>query len=541
MAYPEPEMALMPSLPRRWRVRRWFWFALGAAGAFVLVLGALALAASIPFSSETLRQRVIATLSDRLDSDVELTAMRLRLLPRFHAEGVGLTLRRKDEPDLPPLISIKTLTVDASLSGLLRKHVSHVTVHGLEIQVRSGDRERRDRQVETSHMPRAASSIERGARDVVIDTLMSSDARLVIIPREVTKQPKVWSIHHLQMHSLSFDRAMPFTATLTNGIPPGEIATQGIFGPWHPSDPGQSPLEGTFTFEHADLSVFTGISGVLAAHGEFGGSLDQIEVHGETETPDFTLAISRHPVALHTDYHSTVDGLNGDTRLDRIDARFLHTALVAKGSVVDTPGKDGHTVTLDVSLEKARLEDVLRLAIKATKPPMTGGLKMTARLVIPPGTQDVADKLGLSGQFAVARATFTEIDIQQKIEELSRRSRGQALQTPPQRVVSNFDGRFDLKNARLTLRPVTFSTPGATVELAGTYQLRPETLNFTGTLSMAAKVSQTQTGFKRFVLKAIDPLFNKNGGGSVIPIKVEGTRNNPQFGLDRRRLFRRNR
>jgi hypothetical protein len=513
---------------------------LGAAGALLLVLVVVALAASIPFSSETLRQKVIATLSDRLDSDVELTTMRLRLLPHFHAEGVGLTLRRKDEPDLPPLILIKTLTVDADLTGLLRKHVSQVTVDGLEIQIPPGDREQRDRL--PSHVTRAAlPSIKRSARDVVIDTLESSDARLIIIPREPTKRPKAWSIHHLQMHSLSFERAMPFTATLTNAIPPGEIATQGIFGPWHASDPGQSPLEGTFTFAHADLSVFAGISGLLAAHGEFGGALDRIGVHGETDTPDFTLAISGHPFALHTDYHSTVDGLNGDTRLDRIDAKFLHSALAAKGSVVDTPGKDGHTITLDISMEKARIEDVLRLAIKAAKPPMTGGVKMTARLVIPPGTRDVADKLRLTGQFAVARATFTEIDIQQKIDELSRRSRGQGAKTPQQGVVSNFGGRFDLETARLTLRPVTFSAPGANVDLSGTYQLRPETLNFTGTLSMAAKVSQTQTGFKRLVLKAIDPLFNKKGGGSTIPIKVAGTRSNPHFGLDRRRLFKRDR
>src|SRR5262249_5723434 len=199
------------------------------------------------------------------------------------------------------------------------------------------------------------------------------------------------------------------------------------------------------------------------------------------------------------------------------------------------------TVTLDVSMEKARIEDVLRLALKASKPPMTGGLKMTNLLVIPPGNQDVVDKLRLKGQFAVAQAKFAEIDIQKKIDEQSHRSRGKAPDMEAENVVSNFSGRFELANAGLTLRPVTFSTPGAFVTLAGTYDLRADALSFKGTLYMDAKVSETQTGFKRLLLKAIDPLFRRKGGGSAIPIKVEGRSHDPNFGLDTHRLFKRDR
>jgi hypothetical protein len=42
------------------------------------------------------------------------------------------------------------------------------------------------------------------------------------------------------------------------------------------------------------------------------------------------------------------------------------------------------------------------------------------------------------------------------------------------------------------------------------------------------------------VLKVIDPLFEKKGGGgSAIPIKIEGKRSDPAFGLDKGRLLKR--
>jgi hypothetical protein len=54
---------------------------------------------------------------------------------------------------------------------------------------------------------------------------------------------------------------------------------------------------------------------------------------------------------------------------------------------------------------------------------------------------------------------------------------------------------------------------------------------------MDAKVSETTTGIKRVLLKVVDPLFRRDGGGSAIPIKVTGSRANPQFGMDKGRLF----
>jgi AsmA-like C-terminal region len=316
---------------------------------------------------------------------------------------------------------------------------------------------------------------------------------------------------------------------------------KGSFGPWSPDEPGATPLDGKFTFAKADLGVFKGISGILSAHGEFGGTLGRLSVHGQTDTPQFTVAVGGHPVPLHADYRTTVDGTNGDTLLDRIEASFLNTSLVAKGSVVGTPGKNGRTVTLDVVMDKARIEDVLRLVVKAPKAPMTGAMKLRTKFVIPPGDRDVVEKLHLAGQFSIGTARFTSLDIQKKIDELSSRSRGkQAADNDQPSVASNFRGEFALADGTLALRTLTFETPGSRVELAGMYNLRRETLGFKGLLLMDASISQTQKGWKRWALKVIDPLFAKKGGeGTELPIKIEGKRSAPAFGLDKGNLFKR--
>jgi hypothetical protein len=526
--------------PRR---RLLLWVTLGSGAGLIVVL--FLIAARVPFSSETLRQQVVATLSERLDADVELKELHIRIFPRFHAEGIGLAIREKKRGEVPPLITVKTFEIHADLAGLLRKHVAQVGLNGLEIDIPPGehhdDGAGGTRKAGEAGKAGGAGGVAKAgaARDVIVDNLVSTDARLVIIPRKEGKQPKIWEIHKLHMGSVSFDRSMPFEATLTNAVPPGEIETNGNFGPWIAPDPGATPLDGTFTFAHADLSVFKGISGMLSAHGTFGGALERIDIHGETKTPQFTVAVSGHPVPLQAKYHAIVDGTNGDTILERIDGSFLKTSLVAHGSVVDLPGKPGREVVLDIAMDDARIEDVLRLAVKAAKPPMIGALKLATKFVLPPGHQDVVDKLRLDGQFAIAHVEFTEINIQGKINELSHRSRGKSPDAAQQHVASDFKGRFKLADGMLTLPVLTFATPGAAVSLAGSYALRPEQLAFTGTLSMDAKVSETQTGFKRVLLKVVDPLFSKDGGGSAIPIRIEGQRSAPSFGLDKGRVFHR--
>jgi hypothetical protein len=168
---------------------------------------------------------------------------------------------------------------------------------------------------------------------------------------------------------------------------------------------------------------------------------------------------------------------------------------------------------------------------------MVGSLALRTKFELPPGPPDVVDKLQLDGQFAIGDGRFTNAEVQQKINELSRRARGQKIAaTAPERVESDFTGRFVLRDGSLRLQRVTFNVPGAVVDLSGRYGLRTETLAFSGNLFMDAKISQTTTGVKSLLLKIVDPLFRKNGR-TVVPLRVSGTRNRPSFGLDFGRVF----
>ena len=532
------------SVPRR---RAWIWTSIAALPLLAVTAGVVV--STIPLRSDTLRQQIVTALSDRLDSDVELDDLTLHAFPRLHAEGRGLVIRQRTHLDQPPLIAIEAFTVDAGLLGVWRKHVAHVKVSGLVISIppRPGEDRSPDprphplRNGDAPQSPPPTDSAPRapGGSRVVIDTLDADGTQLIVVPREKGKAPRVWSIHTLRMHTVGATAPSSFDATLTNGVPPGEIVTSGTFGPWNRDDPGGTRLNGTFTFDDADLGVFTGIGGTLSSRGSFDGSLGWIDVNGESDTPNFVINVSGHPFPLHATYHTIVDGTNGDTRIDRIDAGFLKSSLVARGAVLGGPPGRGRTISLDIQITRARLEDVMAMAVKTPKPPMVGALTLTTKFLLPPGKADVVDRLRLNGRFEISAARFTNDDVQRKIVELSRRGRGQPGQLGQEQVASDFRGRFVLGGGRLDLPDLAFAVPGAQVRLGGSYELQKEALDFKGNLLIDAKVSQAVTGFKSMLLKIVDPIFARPGGGSSIPIKIEGTRSDPKFGLDRDRVFNR--
>ena len=126
---------------------------------------------------------------------------------------------------------------------------------------------------------------------------------------------------------------MRFHAELNNAKPPGFIHSDGQFGPWNQDDPGGTPVAGKYTFSNADLSVFTGIKGILASSGDYQGELDRIEVHGTTDVPEFSLTLGGRPMHLRTDFEATVDGTNGNTNLHPVHAMLGNSAFEVSGSI----------------------------------------------------------------------------------------------------------------------------------------------------------------------------------------------------------------
>jgi hypothetical protein len=365
---------------------------------------------------------------------------------------------------------------------------------------------------------------------VIVDEFVCDDANLVIYSKNPKKDPLDWDIHRLVLRYASVDKPFSFRGTLTNAKPIGEITTTGFYGPWDLDDPGSTPVSGSYKFTDADLGPFPGIDGLLSSTGKFSGQLNELQTEGVTDTPDFSLDKVGRPAPLHTEFSATVDGTNGDTLLHPVRATLVRSLIIAEGSVTNEPGH-GHNISLDVGAPNARIQDLLALAINSDKPMMTGAAKIKAKLVLPPGKAKVLDKLLLDGQFGVDDARWTSPDIREQLESLSRHGEGKPSDDDAGSSVSDLHGTFHLEKGVIHFSSLTFSVPGAAIDLAGTYDIRGGGLDFSGHLRLQAKLSQTMTGAKSFFLKAFDPFFKKDGSGAVLPISITGTRDKPTFGV----------
>jgi hypothetical protein len=511
--------------PRR-KLVRWI------VGVSCAVVASLLIAVRLVSRAPILREQFVAALNDGLDADVEIEAFEVHTFPVVRIHGDGLKLRLHGQQNPNPFIEVRHFEVTGGLWSMLRRHhrFTNVELDGLRITI--PPRTPNDKNA-GSH---AASTV---AGAVIIEHLEAKDAQLVIVPRYAWKEPKIFSIHSLDLESVGFDRSIPFTATLTNAIPKGEIATQGAFGPWVKGDPGSTPLRGRYSFDRADLSTITGLGGILTSSGDFSGALSEIDVRGTTKTPDFQLDIGGAPVPLDTTFHAVVDGTNGDTYLKQIDATLAETAISASGAIVSSENVKGRTVKINLTITKGRIQDFLELAVSAPKPVMVGTLTLSAALVLPPGKAPVADRMTLTGRFALRHARFTDADVQQQLRKLSRRAQIGKPVEPMGPIVSDMSGRLVLGDGAARFQDLQFDVPGATVDLAGHYGLRDQRLDFAGTLGMEAPISKAAGGgFKSVLLKPFDPLFRKQGKGAVLPITIRGPRAQPKFGLNWGKVFK---
>ena len=84
-----------------------------------------------------------------------------------------------------------------------------------------------------------------------------------------------------------------------------------------------TPLGADYTFADANLDTIKGIGGILSSKGRFHGVLERIRVEGTTDTPDFRVDIAGQPVHLQTRFAAVVDGTNGNTWLEPVEATLL--------------------------------------------------------------------------------------------------------------------------------------------------------------------------------------------------------------------------
>jgi hypothetical protein len=512
------------------RVPRWLYWT--TVIALLAALG-LAVLAAWALRPERLTRLVSDGLTRHLNLDANVAEINISLLPKPRISGRDLTVRVPNRPDLPPFISITRFSVDAGLFAVLRKHVGTVHADGLKIAVPpSGSR----------GSLRGEDHADDGASDrpnIIVDHFITHDAELTFVPRNPDRTPLVFAIHELSVRNVGFGGSMPFEARLTNPIPTGLVTTTGTFGPWNADDATQTTLSGKYNFVDADLATINGIGGTLDSTGDFTGNLEAIRVEGLANVPDFSLDLGGKPLPLTSNFIAVVNGTDGTTELEDVDAVLVTTPLNVRGAIRNLPGPGNRHVELTVNVPDGRVEDLLALALDSPTPIMVGDMRLNATLTLPPGKERLRNRLALSGTFGLLDTRFTSSMVQTKLGELSRRSQGKKKDDPVERVLSDLAGTFAVGKSRVTLRGITFEVPGATVRLNGNYALASEALDFRGTLSMKASVSQAVGGFKSIFLKPFDGLFRRNGHGAVLPIRITGTREKPEFKLEVGRVFKR--
>ncbi len=512
----------------------------------VVLVGSVLLVRWAIRATPTVRDAVVSALNTRFDSQVDLADLDVSIYPDPHVSGHGLVLRHNGRTDVPPLISVDRFEATAGVRGLVKKpiHLRDVTLEGLNVRVPLGglnphDDAKDDEPRRPSDTPPPVIVTTPPPRlPVMIDSIHAKHARLEIASRRASRLPRVFDIEDLVMRGFGTVEGAEFHTGLVNPMPRGRIETSGHFGPWNSDDPDLTPIKGEYAFNKANLDDIKGIGGTLSSVGTYSGMLRRVEVVGQTETPDFSIDVGGNKVPLTTRFKAVVDGTNGDTWLERVDARLANTAIVASGAVVRTTDVKGRRVSLDVRIVHGHIEDLMRLAVKTGKNPLMGTIELQTKFLLPQGSADVVDRLQLNGAFKLVQATFTSIDVQRKINVLSSRGRGDENDDGTgQSVVSNLEGKFVLRNARLSFSQLRFLVPGAIVELSGTYGLRDEQMDFKGFFLADASLADMTHGVKSLVARLAQPFFRRPGGGSRIPIRITGTRSNPTFGLDVHRVL----
>lgn len=508
----------------------WKW--IGVVAFMTLAGLALAVRLTIARAEPILRTRVIETLSNRFDSKVELGSLHVSIADGIEVSGSGLKIfgttdPNPYEPGVQALIGVQEFRFQTALLGLVRSpmHIDTVYVKGLELNVPPKE----DRREMTNMDSRT------GKMTIFVDKFVCEDTKLLINTSKPGKPPLEFAIGDLKMKDVGPGQPLQFNATLVNPKPVGDIQSSGLFGPWQQDSPRDTPVQGDYSFRNADLSTIKGIGGTLSSTGQYSGTLGDIAVHGTTDTPDFQIATSGHPVPLHTEFHAIVDGTSGDTYLRPVNATVLHSSFTAEGSIVRMSAPHGHDIELTVMLDHARIEDLLKLGVRTDPPVMTGPVEMKTRLSLVPGDASVADRLKLAGNFHVLRARFTNEKVQSKLDSLSLRSQGkpkQAQEHPEEDVPVDLQGVFTLKDGLLSFSSLHFLIPGTHVDMTGDYSLDGQTFDFSGKARLDAKVSQMTTGWKSILLRPVDPFFSKGGAGTEIPIRITGTESEPHFGLD---------
>ena len=510
------------------RRKRWF-LNTGAILFFALCAAAVIVATHWPFSQE----KVMQDLHEDWRGEIKVGQFRRTYFPHPGCVLQNVTLNRENHPaDGPALVSIRNATIEANYHDLLFRpgYVSRIVLEGLHIYVpHKQDHPPVDSAQQQAADPEQQETPKSSGSSTRLGEVFTKDAVLEIARRDGA--PLRFDIHELDLQSVRDDSPMSYDLAMRNAGPPGEIKAQGKLGPWHRSHIETIPVSGEYTFSDADLGVFHGIAGILAARGEFHGVLGKIETQGTTDTPKFEVTRSKYAVPLKTKFNAVVDGMTGNTILRSVQATILRTAAHIEGAVSSRPGQHGKTATLDISVRNGHIEDVLRMFVREPKPPMEGATNFKVHVVLPPDKRPFVKRVVLQGEFEISHAQWANPDRQANINVLSKRASGNKKQPETPDVTADLNGKVLLSEGVAKFSDTIGKVPGAECILHGTYNLEDTKIDFHGELKTQAEISESSTGAKAVLLKPLNPLFKRKHAGAVVPIEMAGTYADPHFAV----------
>lgn len=500
------------------------WGLLGVAALAGILLGLLA--ANWPFTREAMIKRLEQGSSTR----VEMRGFQSTFFPYPGCIAEEVTFRpiasSAGTKSQGPIITIRRLAIESTFFGLFSKpaRIRSIAADGLRVHIPAGGAE-------------LHSAANARNDNVIIEELHAENAVLELASKREGGKPVVFQIHHIFFRNVGGGNKIPYQVSLHLPTPPGEVQSSGWLGPWKDENgmARSTPISGTYVLQRADLGIFKSIAGEVSSRGQFSGTLEAINVAGNTDIPQFEVTESGHRFHLATQFRGVVNLKNGDVTLPAVQVRVGNTTFAANLSVAGEP----KSVALNVTQGKGEIQDLILLFSDAKASPVTGPVIFHVQALLPPEHRRFKQRVQLNGNFVIDPATFSSAESQAGIDKLSERAKGEKDKQKDHdadddaagldRVHPRLDGQFVLRDGVANFSRASFSVPGAEGDMHGTYSILNKRVNLSGKMRMNATVSQATTGAKSFFLKIVDPFYKKKHVGAEIPITMTGSYGHTHF------------
>jgi hypothetical protein len=232
-----------------------------------------------------------------------------------------------------------------------------------------------------------------------------------------------------------------------------------------PKNLGATPVSGKFAFTGVNLREIGELRGVLSAKGQFSGVLSAIEGYATAGSDDFAVHLGR-PVAVNGWLQCTVNGLNADVVLHRIEVQTGATTIDGQGNVVGSANAP-KTANLDFAVKSGRAEDLLHPFLE-DRPPITGVVFLNAHAHLAPASDHARflERLRVDGGFVLPQERATNRAREKALTGFSERAQGlkngrETNGDPAGDVLSSFEGRVTIRDGVVSSQRLAFEVPGA--------------------------------------------------------------------------------